>query len=523
MPLAIPYSDFQHQSGTLVNGGGPWNVYTSGEDVNCGSSQAPWCKDAGNCLFCWILPTSSKDDYTVWFTVNVSVPMEQYGNVDSLSYEFSYSVDWASSKIARGYPLTSYLLVGRNNFSDSFLADDYEELLHTRQTWAGEPLRYSGTTDLDKYRDQSTGYINIHTYMMFPGGPSANINYYMKGATLKITTPTSETQLPSPISSGSSTSSTSLSQSMPNALSTSPSFLPTTLVPYHTPGLSEPGGDASSTSIPSTSSSVSSPTEKMPPVAIAGIALGAVAVIGIFIFLFLCYRRTRQRGEEGDNIPLRGTASVVDQPRFWATPNSGSNTLALPYIVPPNQQSAETLQSSLRPSSNSIPQQVQDQTQSRHHNVDETYPGANLQRGISVLGTQLEMEVPPPAYTAHGTPAADAPLYDQPLIVCNPPSSPSMTESGPTVTYPSSLGGTSISDLGEVSVDAAISLSRWARDNRAYITEKLERKLNAAGYSPIDGPDNISEEVWRSKWGVTEFELKKMRALYARTRAQISD
>ncbi|KAG9033304.1 hypothetical protein FS842_003962 [Serendipita sp. 407] len=60
-------------------------------------------------------------------------------------------------------------------------------------------------------------------------------------------------------------------------------------------------------------------------------------------------------------------------------------------------------------------------------------------------------------------------------------------------------------------------LSRWAQENRAYITPRLKAKLVAARYLPTTNPDSITEEEWERRWGVTKLELTRMRMLYSRS------
>ncbi|KAG8776907.1 hypothetical protein FRC15_011630, partial [Serendipita sp. 397] len=92
---------------------------------------------------------------------NVSVPLIQYDNVNSLEYNFSYSINWASNKISSGYGLVSNLIVGDCSFSDIFYSDDYEELMHIRQTWTGTTFEHSGNATVYTYNNQPTVYIPI--------------------------------------------------------------------------------------------------------------------------------------------------------------------------------------------------------------------------------------------------------------------------------------------------------------------------------------------------------------------------
>ena len=58
-------------------------------------------------------------------------------------------------------------------------------------------------------------------------------------------------------------------------------------------------------------------------------------------------------------------------------------------------------------------------------------------------------------------------------------------------------------------------LSQWAREHREFISEKLEAKLDAAGYMPADNPDSMTETEWMDTWGVTKLELRRLKALFA--------
>ncbi|KAG8758700.1 hypothetical protein FRC14_007544 [Serendipita sp. 396] len=552
MPLPIAYSDFLNQNGALVNDGGPWTFTRSSGDVNCGTSQIAWCRDFANCLSCWVYPSASLSSYTVTFSVNISVPMNQYGNADSLDYDFSYQVDWASSKTARGTSLTSTSAVGSNSFSNNFAADDYEELLHTRQTWVGDPFSHSGNTAVVKSGSQ-TGYISLSVGLTFPREVSAYINYYMKGYQFRITTPTSVVETPaastpnSPSPSSSPVSTSSTSSSLSSVTSTSLSSLSHTLAPdASTSQSSDSGGGASIASSSSNSNPV--PSNKVPTAAIAGGVMGAIALLSAFIILFLLYRRRKQRQIEEREKAMRLDA---DQQSFWVSPNSRPATIppsGMPTTninVPPNQHGVNPFVIPSHPPNssgyafdygngggammaargdgppspqNSISQWVQNQNnaQSQYH-----------QRAPSVARTTftgIGTDAPPPAYIAPSALGIDVPPlptprnfgYGTPRPL--PPASVTESESFPASA--SQIGATSTSGRGTF-VAADAGLSQWARENRSYITEKLEMKLDAAGYVPSDDPDNIGEEEWKRDWGVTKLELTRMRALYARTQTQL--
>ncbi|CAG7850099.1 SubName: Full=Uncharacterized protein {ECO:0000313/EMBL:CCA71990.1} [Serendipita indica DSM 11827] len=68
-------------------------------------------------------------------------------------------------------------------------------------------------------------------------------------------------------------------------------------------------------------------------------------------------------------------------------------------------------------------------------------------------------------------------------------------------------------------VEEETGLAEWARTHRSQIPARLEAKLAAAGYVPTDNPDSISEEEWLREYGVTKFELARVRTLYQKSTA----
>ncbi|KAG8758707.1 hypothetical protein FRC14_007551 [Serendipita sp. 396] len=552
MPLPVAYNDFLGQNGAFVNEGGPWSFTRSSGDLNCKTSESAWCRDVPHCLECYLYPSASLSSYTIAFSVNVSVSMNQYGNAESLDYDFSYQINWASSKTARGTPLTSTSIVGTTSFSDNFAADDHEELLHTRQTWVGDPFSHSGNTPVVKDEDQM-GYIPLMVRLTFPREPSAYINTSMKSYKFRITTPTSVVEAPvasvpnSPSSNPSSPVSTSSSTSMSlsSVTTASLSSLPYTLaLDAYTSQSSDSGWGPSVASSPSNNNR--GPSNKVSKAAVAGGVMGAIALLSAFIIGFVLYRRRKLTLTEEKEKVIRIDA---DQQSFWVSPNSRPATN---INVPANQHGVDpfvTPSHSPKPSGyafdygngeapmatrgdgplspqNSISQWAQDQNnaQSQSYNAKDSYVGINNhRRGPSAAPTTLT-EAPPPAYIAPSALGIDVPPlptipsfgYGTTRVL----PAPSVSESESLPASASQLGVTSTS--GRVTFVAAdAGLSQWARDNRSHITEKLEMKLGAAGYVPSDDPDHIDEEEWKREWGVTRLELTRMRALYTRTQAQI--
>ncbi|KAG8832977.1 hypothetical protein FRC18_004333 [Serendipita sp. 400] len=548
MPLPVTYSDFLNQNGALVNDGGPWTFTRSSGDVNCGTSEREWCSDVPHCLECWVFPSASLSAYTVTFSVNISVPMNQYGNADSLDYESSYQVDWASDSTTRGTILKSTSTVGTDSFSNNFPADDHSELMDTRQTWVGDPFRHSGKTAVVQNGDR-TGYISLSVGLTFPKEKAPYINYYMKGYKFKITTPTSVVEIPaastpnssSPSLSPVSTSSASISLSSASTTSLSSSLPHTSAPDANTSQSSDSGGGGSVTS--SSSSDVPAPSSKVSTAAIVGGVMGTVAFLSALVFFFLLYRRQGRRREEGQEKAMFRDA---DGQIVWVSPNPKPNTLPEPMPTtnsdgPFNQHGINSFVTHSRPPNpsgyafdygngggetrgdgppypqNSTSHWVQNQsnTQSKYHIASNAYGGINnYLRALSDVGTTLTgtgTEAPPPTYIAPSALGISFPPLSTLQISGAPRPLPS-----PSVLESESQLGTSSTSSGHNLIATSTSLSQWARENRSYITGKLEMKLNAAGYVPSDDPDNIDEEKWRREWGVTKLELTRMRLLYAR-------
>ncbi|KAG8809210.1 hypothetical protein FRC17_003558, partial [Serendipita sp. 399] len=439
----------------------------------------------------------------------------------------------------------------------------------------GDPFYHSGTTPVTRYGDQM-GYVYLEIGLTFPREVGAYINYYMKGASFRITTPTSIVEpppstgaapgTPPPAAGGPSSSSTlSTSSTLISTLTTlsSISHLPS---PNQSTLSSDSGGGASIAS--SSSPNGPSPSRKVSTAAIVGGAMGAVALLSLVVILILLYRRRKQRQEERrkmmqkDNIN-NNDGPEMDQQSFWATtPNSRLGALpsaggyavntpfnnqhnVTPFMIPTQTPNPGGYAfdygnggggSGGGPPSpqNSISRWIQqnNNAQSQYYNTTDAYSGSNVRRAPSVARSMARTAVtgtdaPPPAYIAPSALGVDVPplpnqyLYDGPRPI---PAAPSTIESDTFPASASNLGASSsalgLGTRGGTFVGADAGLSQWARENRSYITEKLEMKLDAAGYVPSDDPDNMTEEEWKREWGVTKLELTRMRALYARTQAQ---
>ncbi|KAG8819496.1 hypothetical protein FRC17_010427 [Serendipita sp. 399] len=185
-----------------------------------------------------------------------------------------------------------------------------------------------------------------------------------------------------------------------------------------------------------------------------------------------------------------------------------------------NPNGADPFDIPLQPSPNLAPQQQlivplpQDQDLHHHYNVGVDF--------LQNMGTTIGTDAPPPAYSGPAMSRVNVPVGNKQrlTLTCHSPLTNAMTESESVVTIPMSVNDTATSSgTDRAPIPDMVDLPQWARDNRGYITEKLEAKLDAAGYVPTDNPDSLSPDVWKREWGVTELELRRMRALYARTQA----
>lgn len=253
----ISYQDFQTSNGAFANDGGPWMVYRSYlDDINCGARQDAWCRDYAYCLACWVFPSSSQPSYTVSLFTNISFELDRFGNASQLDYEWKYAPWWGSSKSEVGSDLVMKSAVGDQQYTDTLKVGNWSLLQGTGQGWDGTPFSHTGTAALLTNAEKTVGYLQVAINVTFPRQPAEYINYYVKGASLKITTPTT-----------------------------------TPLPPGNTPG--------------------SPPAAKSNTGAIVGAVLGAVAMIILAVIGFLIFRR-RQKRQEGqlhdDAAPSRRSA-----------------------------------------------------------------------------------------------------------------------------------------------------------------------------------------------------------------------
>ncbi|KAG8807378.1 hypothetical protein FRC17_004489 [Serendipita sp. 399] len=176
----------------------------------------------------------------------------------------------------------------------------------------------------------------------------------------------------------------------------------------------------------------------------------------------------------------------------------------------------------------SISPGIHNDTQLHHYRANNAHPGVNTGNNDAVNVGQTRSVARSIARTALSGTEAPPPAYTSPTVLrVNvlqslhqlPYENPRPAAAAPSTVESDTIPTRASSSVGGAFVNADSGLSQWARENRSYVTEKLEMKLDAAGYVPSDDPDNITEEEWKCEWGVTKLELTRMRALYARTQA----
>ncbi|KAG8758708.1 hypothetical protein FRC14_007552 [Serendipita sp. 396] len=412
MTSPVTYDDFINQNGALVNDGGPWSLHKSSGDINCASSQAAWCTDVPNCISCWVDPSASEPYYGTLFIANVSVPMNQYGNPDSLSYDFSYSLNWASNKTPWGYALKPNMFVGDSSFSDTLMADDYEELMHTRQTWGGSTFSHRGSTPVITYNDKSTGYIQIVVALSFPRLSQSSTNYFMKGVTFRIVNSTS-------------TASSLLQSSSRSSAS-----------PFSTPLSSIPSDSGLETSSPAASSNGSSAPKRLSPATIAGIVLGPIAIV-ILLTLFCFHRRNTRWKRDGKVASQYGTDSRTDQESVWKSPFPVSVVTSPSNSDPQNQHDADPFRDPPRPPQ-PITQQPRNTPRHQYSSSDGAHTSASTADDRARSATVV---TPPPAYTPTNLDELQLSFPPkQPRLRCNSPClSPTIDSHSPTTPPPFSV------------------------------------------------------------------------------------
>ncbi|KAG8857171.1 hypothetical protein FRB91_011647 [Serendipita sp. 411] len=497
MSSPVTYNDFINQNGATTSGGGVWTVDATSKEAICLSVQPFRCRDVTYCISCLTLEWATQTSYTVKFKANVSVPMSQYQNADTLYYDWSYMVAWAADEVPRGLSLTANSYIGDSSYVDTFVSDNMTEMLTTRQTWLGDPFVHSGSTSVAKYGDPTIGYIPITIEVTYPRLPDTSVDYMMKAPNFKITgtTPpattisasnsTSSPAISTPRSTSQSTTlrhlnSTSTAVSSSAGLSSTPVAVPT----FWTASVGSDGQTYSYSLDGGASVGASPPTaspQKKSSSAVIGGAIGGICVLLILIMvMWIRFRRQRRKEETSALTATPASISLVSP---WAKRSSGSGAFSSSAIYHDHFNESDSKHAATSLGSTTQGQQSLDD--------DEI-----AQDAPPIAATVSRAEIPPPAYSSILSPVGGS------------DNSRNQARRIPLLALRRSSGVDVPEDLG---------LSRWAEENRVYISEKLEARLELAGYLPTDDPDAISEEDWERKWSVSNTELARLRMIYAKS------
>ncbi|KAG8840970.1 hypothetical protein FRB91_005480, partial [Serendipita sp. 411] len=455
MSGSISYQDFQSSNGAFANDGGPWKVWRSKvDDVNCGSTQRSWCQDVAYCLECWVFPSSQGTGYTVSLFTNITFNLAEYGGATTLEYEWQYLPWWGSSKSAIGADQSMTSSVGDDLYTDDLKTGNWSQLLGGGGGWDYQPFKHVGSTSLPTDPDKTVGYIPLSINITFPRQNAEYINYFVKKASLKITTPST------PV----------------------------------------PSASASSTSLPSNPGD--SGSNKVSVGALVGAVIGVAIVVALFFIGILLYRRRQRQNKDAGGLSGPGMGELGPQ-----RDTIGRNPLmAQPYMnagfqnsTPQFQQPTPGFERQSEPRFQ-IPSPNTYATNNTRSsvpliNINNNTPGAQNvappipadQSSSSAGGGNRRFSAAYTAYTSNDTP----PAYIGPN---SPPPSQYQSIMSTTIARSSNEGLSSTSGQ---------ALALYAQENRALITEELEGKLQRAGYHPADDPDAISEDEWKRDYGVT--------------------
>ncbi|KAG8807694.1 hypothetical protein FRC17_004313 [Serendipita sp. 399] len=326
MSTTVLYNDFLSPNGALTAQGGPWRFEGSSQDIMCWSTRTPFCNDYGQCIVCQFAASADPPPYRTKYLVNISVPMAQYGNANTLDYTFAYNLNWAAHETPAGSPLSSVVTVGSSRDTDNFGASDassllqsptssslgrsffllYEPLEKLKDPFAGAPFTHSGTTSVLKSPDGNMGYVPITIDFAFNRINGPDCNWYMKGAAFRITTlPSSSTRSASSVSGSASSLSASSSPSLSLTGTVSGSIVALSGVPV--PSISQDsnsiggGGTDPGRLDPS-------PTRRRLPIGIIiGAVIGGIALLCLFtVLLSLIYKKKLRELKRRDQELLMG-------------------------------------------------------------------------------------------------------------------------------------------------------------------------------------------------------------------------
>ncbi|KAG9052004.1 hypothetical protein FS842_010646 [Serendipita sp. 407] len=214
----ISYQDFLSSNGGLLNDNGPWMVRRSYvDDINCGSINPWFCTDVPSCLSCWVFPSATQTSYSVSFHTKVAFDLSQYGGATTLEYEWSYTPWFGRTSNAAG-KVDVTTSVGDNFYTDEIDEGDVLLLLRNQTGWNYTPFKRSGSMKLSTNDAQTIGYIPLSINITFSRQSNQYIDFYVKGAALRIITQTASITLSGGISPSSTALTTISSSSQSNKI-----------------------------------------------------------------------------------------------------------------------------------------------------------------------------------------------------------------------------------------------------------------------------------------------------------------
>ncbi|KAG9052725.1 hypothetical protein FS842_009339 [Serendipita sp. 407] len=301
--MPVPYSEFQTPANTLAADGGPWVTPTSTSDLTCWTGgRSGICRPNG-CVFCDMLAASTVLSFNVKFIANVSITMSQFGNADTLEYNFAYNFYWAMVGTAAGYPLSARVTVGSSSYTNNFGASDSTWLFYTEASRPGDPFVQSGTTSVIRSTDGASGYVPITIDFSYSRNQQSDDprpyliaqSFNLKSSATPGASPSSGAGSGSV--SGSSSSSISSSSVTRAVTQTSGTSLSNIILPGYDSTQATASSVSGHGSLGSNSSS-SSPNissvsaQHVPIAAIVGGVLGGLSLLAFLaLVLFLLYRK----------------------------------------------------------------------------------------------------------------------------------------------------------------------------------------------------------------------------------------
>ncbi|CAG7850097.1 SubName: Full=Uncharacterized protein {ECO:0000313/EMBL:CCA71987.1} [Serendipita indica DSM 11827] len=221
---------------------------------------------------------------------------------------------------------------------------------------------------------------------------------------------------------------------------------------------------------------------------IVGSIVGAtvLALVGIFVWIRLRRRTSREHVQQPTTTP------GVEDARTMA------NTATAPatsYYYGADESRMSTVSAWPIPSS-----------------PGQTYTDIQIPKPVPAFSGEQQQQDPPRDMSDTSSIITRPPAYDPAHPVRTRATSPpswsrhASTSSGAPLLHRTSTVPEEVAE--------ETGLAQWARIHRTQIPARLEAKLASAGYVPTDNPDGIPEEEWLQEYGVTKFELARVRALY---------